>query len=296
MEGAIGYVLAGLLLYSGTVECLVLHFTKTAKDAVVVFLTSKCIASISGGCLVLARCVCITKGVDSIVACGTILGCTFAGAFIYISHVLLAYIDLYLSLKRMTINDPPISKTKAILLSVLTWMTGYGIGALGFLFRNPDWQGDGMADCYRYELFHLPGYTIAIMCLVAALLIAIFALNRATTKVLQDSISNNELHSDNGEAGQAQNKAAKYIEDRKRVVKILAIMMWFMEICWGLVITICIVSQLCALCRDQVWINPVVIVLQTTPVIAAGWIYLFNNKGFREACGRLSCRRWITCK
>ena len=168
-------------------------------------------------------------------------------------------------------------------------MTGFGIGALGFLFKNPEWQG-GMADCYRYERFHLPGYTIAIQSIIGFMLIALFAMNRATTKVIQDSISNNQLHN-NAEAGQTRNKTAKYIEDRKHVVKILATMMWIMEILWGLCVILGIVSQLCALCRDQKWIIASLVVAQIIPIVAAGWISLFNNKGFMKACGRLCCRR-----
>ena len=215
--------------------------------------------------------------------------------FTYLAHMVLSYIDLFMSLKRMTINDPPITKTKAVIISVVTWVVGFGISAAGFMFENPEWPGDDMSDCRRYLLVHLPGYTIVAQCVIVALLTVLLGMYIATDKLLRDSLANNQLHNDNRAgtpADETRNKTAKYIEDRRRVMKILAIKTWIMVICWGVATVMGIVMQACESCRGQQWIGAMSNLLQVFPIFVGGWIYLFNSKRFSEACGRCCCRAW----
>ena len=287
MAEAFDYCAAVLVILSGVLEGFVLHLTNTAKHAALVFLTSKCLAPLLGGSCLLARCIATTSGVHGTTACSLIISGTYAMGFSYLAHTVLAYIDLYMSLERMAINDPPITKTKAVIMSVVTWVVGFGISALGFRFENPDWSGE-MNDCRRYLLVHLPGYTITAQCVIAALIALLFGMYRATDKLLRDSITNNHVH--NAQAEAARTKTAKYLEDRRRVLKILAIKTWIMIICWGVATVMGIVLQLCETCRGQQWIGAASNLLQVFPIFVGGWIYIFTSKRLSQACGSLCCR------
>ena len=290
MNEVFKYSLAVFTILNGIAEVVILHLTKTSKHAVKVFLTNKCCVLFFAGCCLLARCICTTMEIINSVACNTILGGMFIVEFSYLASMVLSYIDLHMSLKRMTINDPPISKTKAVIFSVLTWIVGAGVGAIGFLFQNPEWQGDSMEECMQHKLFHLPEYTIFKRCLLAALLIVLLAVYIATDKLLRDSIRNNQqLHNANREGTQAAgkpNKQANYLDDRMHVMKIMAIKTWIAEISWGLCLVIGIVGQRCEWCVGQDWLKPT---LRLIPIVTSSWIYLFNNKSVRESCGRF-CR------
>ena len=198
MDGlVIKYCMAVVVIFSGVIEALVLSFTKTAKGAVLVFLRSKFVAVLIGGLSVLARCICISKEVGGPIACFTILSGIYISVFNYLAHTALAYIDLHISLKRMAINDPVITKRKAVIMSVFIWAISISMCGLGALFENPEWDGDSMDNCRRGGLFHLKEYTITMIIIWAVLLLVLVGMNFATWKLLNDSIRNSQLHNPN---------------------------------------------------------------------------------------------------
>ena len=263
-----------------------LHFTDTAKGAVLVFLTSKFVAVLIGGLSMLARAICTTMEVGGIKTCIAIMSGLYISIFNYTAHSLLAHIDLYISLKSMRINDPVITKKRAVIMSALTWALSIIISGLGFVFEDPDWPGDGMTDCRRRSMVQLLGYGVALISSRGALYIALGVISVATWKLLSDSIRNNQLHND----GDKRNKIARYLEDRKRVMKILTIKACLTIVCWGCTCVRDLLGQICESCGFPDWFVQISNVLYVIPILAAGWIYLFYHKRFKEVCGWMFCR------
>jgi hypothetical protein len=190
----------------------------------------------------------------------------------------------------MAINDPLITRKRAILISAFTWMIWMGIGALGFLFPNVEhgeWTDDIGVKCIRFNQLHIPAYTATVFVLRGLLIIMIIAMYFSTSTLLNKSINNNRLHNDNRtisntnpniESGAIDNQQqrehtgvlstnigdhciinqrqlfhsnqAKYLDDRSQVLKILAIKAWMMIICWGLIVVVGLINTLCAPCRE----------------------------------------------
>jgi hypothetical protein len=318
MEGQlIQYSMSFFIIFVSCVECVVLHYTNTIKAALVVFQGNKFLACLLAGLVLLIRTVCTTLEINTVDGCIAIISGINAILASYITHTLLTYVDLYTSLKSMAINDPVITKTKAILLSLLTWTIWITVHALAFIFEHPEWHGKSIDECRREYMFLSTWYGIALLCLRGVLLVALLVMLFVTSRLLQKSIRNHSLHNDNPGASPTMTpmtavstiskvkdadgckthvdvaKRAKYIEVRKRVLHVLAIKTWIMVICWGLGVNYELTTQMCALCRTlvPVWLNDVIQILTLLPIITNGAIHLFFHQNFRKACVRFCCQR-----
>ena len=204
MEYIVQFVISGLVIISGIIEGVVLRFMDTAKDAVLILYTSKFLVCFLGGLLTLVRSV--TLITPSQAGCVYVLPLVFVFIGSYETHTLILYIEMYLSLKSMAIHDPPITKTKSIMISVFTWIIWIGVGALGFLLDEPDWFGETMGECHRPRQFKLVGYNTTMHVILLGILIAIFVLYKLTGNLLSDSMNNDKLHRPQGIAGRGKDR------------------------------------------------------------------------------------------
>ena len=130
-----------------------------------------------------------------------------------------------------------------------------------------------MADCRRGGKVQLKGDGVALG--IVVLIIALGVFSAATWKLLNDSIRNNELHND----GETRNMIARYLEDRKRVMKACITI-----ISCGCTSVKHFVEALCESCSTPYWLTHLSNVLFVIPIIANGWIFLFYSNRFREVC------------
>ena len=332
-DNGISYVIATLILLASCVEILALRYTKAAKHAIIVFFTSKYLSNLMAGLLFMGRTICDSFGVRPLVGCLSIMSGFYVVIGSFITHTLLAYIDMYVALQNMAINDPRITRKRAALLSMFTWIIWLGIGALGFLFPNAKYENHAWLDysqepCVAIYPFHASGYRIFVLALRGVLIITIMAMYFATSRLLTKSIQNNLLHRDESKPDASsteveseqqpsnlpysishrrnaistdalnQTKKAKYLEDRKEVLKILAIKAWIMMISWGLIVVCGIVNELCAQCKENFpeQLNFLLQLCHILPIISNGCIYMIYNKDLRAACHRCCCMCRSTCE
>ena len=204
MEYIVQFVISGLVIISGIIEGVVLRFMNTAKDAVLILYSSKFLVCFLGGLLTLVRSVTLIK--PSQPGCVYVLPLVFVFIGSYETHTLILYIEMYLSLKSMAIHDPPITKSKSIMISVFTWVIWIGVGALGFLLDEPDWFGETMGECHLPRQFKLVGYNTTMYVILLGILIAIFVLYKLTGHLLSDSMKNDTLHRPQGLAGRGKDR------------------------------------------------------------------------------------------
>jgi hypothetical protein len=239
------------------------------------------------------------------------MGSLLAGIGIYITHIFLISVDFYISIKRLMINDPLISKNKAISLSATTWIIWIAVGAMGFVFANPVWSGT-YDKCIYSRGVHAMAYNVTLMSAYTSLGTATIVLHILTIRVLLKSMEMQFLHQNgkgstpveaesdisirfapvstcrrqpNSHQAGHNKKRAKYLQDRQRLLNIMNIKVVIMAVSWGLAVTVNCVIMLCPSCKDAIPVDVLPCMVQmpiVLPILCEGIIYVVRYSDMKK--------------
>jgi hypothetical protein len=191
------YCIASLITAANFLVIVALCKLRAKKEAYIVLFTGLTMSNLYVGITFLVRCIYISIGMSNVTVCVAIVGSVMAGLGVYVTHVLLISVDLYISIKRMVINDPLITKNMAVVLSAFTWVVWLAIGAACHLVVNPDRLED-VDKCTVSDNVNMPSYSIPVMLSYFVMFTIISVLHIATIRLLHKSMKSVCHHAEEG--------------------------------------------------------------------------------------------------
>jgi hypothetical protein len=185
------YSVASLIMAANVLGIVALCKIRSKKEAYNVFFTGVTMSSLYFGITFMMRCIYISIGVSNVTVCIAMLGSVLTGIGVYTTNILIISFDLYISIKRMVINDPVITKNMAVILSVFTWVVWLAIGAAGHLVVNPD-RIEDVEKCFVSNV-NRSVYSVPVMLSYLVIVTIIIVLHIVTIRLLQKSMKS-ECH------------------------------------------------------------------------------------------------------
>ena len=310
MSEVIMYLIISLVVAGNVMTCVVFHWTRSAKETYVVFFSGVTLSSVQVGLTLLVRSICVAIGITNGMGCAAIVGLAMAATTVYIEHEFLISLDLYISLKRMRINDPVLTKNRAVALSVSAWISGIAIAAAGLWFRNPSWQGT-YKECTFIGGVHTTAYSLSVLAFMVVIGTAMIVFHILAIGLLKKSMASEFLHqSESGvnsdqfqvstvEQGQIHNngeqtnmRMAQYLRDRKHVLQAMTIQITIIVLSCGMAIVINISMLLWTTFNNSnphdVWRNVAQVPI-AFPFVTESVIFVCRNKAMRRAIIRKVC-------
>ena len=282
---------------------------KTVKRTTVVFLADLAISNLVQGIASLV------KAALSISNLNTSEGCMFVSVVVvttsgtYISGVFFVYLDLYLSLRKMSVGRAVISTKLALGLMAASWLVWTAFGATAYGMRNPDYVYDEVAACLITSGVVRNEYTILLGMTGAVCVVVIMVLHVLTYRLLKKA--RKQLRPWNTKAGQERGisvidaTTSRVVQDNRRdaerskwvkrndiILKMILTVLVLFIACWCPLIFAILVWTFCAPCTTYIT-NQVMYVMYLLIVVqynSNGVIYLIRIKEFQNIFKKVCCR------
>ncbi|KAK2165926.1 hypothetical protein LSH36_44g07035 [Paralvinella palmiformis] len=230
---------------------------------------------------------------------------------IYLTGIFYIYLDLYLSLKRMSISKPVISVRTALIMTALSWIGNFAFCASGYGMNIPTYQYREESDCILTKGLYKKQYilliTIAFLSGLGGILflqVITYRLMKRTQKRLLSQHNLNKVAAPNASSDTNTLKDKHVPQERKTsqkmewlkkndaVMKIIFIILIFFCISWyPLIISVLIVIY-CESCSyfitQYLWkVSYFLVICQYN---LSGIVYMSKLKDFRNSCTGVCCK------
>ena len=303
-DATLNFVFAAMIIFANVTVSVALRYMRSAKKTTVVFLANLAISNLVQGIIFLL------KGVFYIWHVNTVHGCIIMTIFsmatsgTYMTGIFFVYLDLYLSLKKMSVSKPVIPTHTALAMIVFAWVFWLAWGAVGYGMRNPKYKYNHQAGCSiingaytkEYILFICVTFMIGFVGILVFHLLTYMLINKAK-KLQQQAIEAQNTTtvttvSDTSQVKRTDSKKSKWLKKNDAVLNMILLVLIMFIICWYPLILITLLVAYCRPCLPYIT-NEVVYatyVLVITQYMSNGIIYLVKIREFKNAFKRLCCR------
>ena len=293
----IDYVIGVLIYISNGMILLVLVKMKSSKKTTNILFGNLTLSHLTLATAHTAKTICGSLSVSSHSTCVVLLIIIEASALTYMTTVILLYLELYLSMKRMRANKPVFSPKQTVIIILAIWIFWFlvAISSLALLNQETKNEPVTMQLCNLGIYIYEPAYVGLIVSSLSANLVVIFILHVLCyyyTKLYGVTCTGRDNQGqenpDNLVLQGARNRLAK---SHKEHLHLLLTIMLVLFVCWGLFILLHYLAAFCTACRP--YFTPVVLVgakiLFSIPIFSNSVIYLTKSPVFKTTFKRSFC-------
>ena len=227
----------------------------------------------------------------------------------YITGIFFVYLDLYLSLKKMSVSKPVIPTRTALAMTVFAWVFWLAWGAVGYGMRNHKYIYNHQAGCSiisgaytrEYILFIGITFMITFVGILVFHILTYMLINKSKKKQQQAMDSQNAATvttiSDTSQPKHAipthaHSKKSKWLKKNDAILNMILLVLILFIICWYPLLLIVMLVSYCKPClpyitQEVIYVSYFLIVSQ---YMSNSIIYLIKIKEFKNAFKRLCCR------
>ena len=295
-----------IILASLTVS-VALRYMRSAKKTTIVFLAHLAISNLVQGLNFFVQGVFYLWHVNTVDGCIISQAVATATAGTYMSGIFFVYLDLYLSLKKMSVSKPVIKSSVAIAMAAFTWILWFSWGLVGFGMRTEGFVYDHGAGCFIVSGQFTSSYILFICLTFIIGFIGILMFHVLTYQLIKKA----KLHQQQAQEAQEKNQTSKaftirppersrnkesrksrWLKKNDAVLNMILIVLIMFVICWYPLILTTLLAAYCAPCQPYLTKEVLYFTycLVVTQYLSNGLIYFIKIKEFQIAFKRICCR------
>ncbi|KAK2165927.1 hypothetical protein LSH36_44g07025 [Paralvinella palmiformis] len=282
---------------------------KKVKRTTVIFLSQLAISNLIQGIILLLKGLFYVWDVNTNEGCMALITINITSFGIYLTGIFYIYLDLYLSLKKMSVANPVISVRAAVILTALSWIGSVAISVSGYGMTISTYQYTQEAGCILTKGLYQKQYILFITIIFLIGLLGILTLHVITYRLMKRIKRHLLGHSDHNHTVTGEDSSGRtphvnvpergsasprmiWLKKNDVVMKTILIILIFFIISWyPLLISVLIVIY-CEACTffitEYVWRFVYILVILQYNI--NGIIYMSKLRDFRNTCKRLCCK------
>ena len=135
---------------------------KKVKRTTVIFLSQLAISNLIQGIILLLKGLFYVWDVNTNEGCMALITINITSFGIYLTGIFYIYLDLYLSLKKMSVAKPVISVRAAVIIIALSWIGNLAFRVSGYGMKISSYQYSQDIECIVIKGFYQDRYIILI--------------------------------------------------------------------------------------------------------------------------------------
>jgi len=274
-----------------------------AKRATVIFLSQLAICN-------LVHCIAfLFRGIFFLWHVNTIQGCLFMQVFVigatgnYMIGIFYIYLDLFISLKKMSVNKPIISGRIALIMSIISGVVCLGFGAIGYTMRNVSYKYTYQVGCSIHSGVYTKEYVLILTIFGFVTLLGIVVCHILIYRLIKKAqfrqsvvVSYERRNIVSTISGTATNhgitKTTRWLNKNEATLKMIILVLILFVVCFYPINIITLIIFYCKTCSKDAIHEEVFYVgylLVVVHYISNGVIYAVKIKEFKYACRNICC-------
>ena len=304
-DSAFIFILGFLIIFASLTVAIALRYMRSAKKTTVVFLSHLAISNMVQGLNFFGHGVFYVWHVNTVDGCIISQAISTATTGTYMSGIFFVYLDLYLSLKKMSVSKPVISTRVAIALAAATWVIWLAWGLVGYGMRHMDFVYDHEAGCFIISGQFTSEYILFICVSFVGGFCGILMFHVLTYRLIKKAKEQQEEAQDAQQNRQPvtvtkakpqdkskETQKSKWLKKNDEILKMILIVLIVFVVCWYPLI---LATMLAAYCEPCLPYLPKQVIYMTyclvvTQYLSNGLIYFIKIKEFQVGIKRLCCR------
>jgi len=294
-------------MISGNVTVsLALRLMKSVKRATVIFLANLAVSNLVQSIIFLFRAIFFLWHINTVNGCLFMQMLVTASTGSYMMGILYIYLDLYISLKKMSVSKPVISSRMAVIMCSVAWMIWLCWGAIGYIMRNVKYKYNHEVGCSVSCGVYTKEYILFIAISLFAGFLAIFLFHILSYRLIkkaqmQQAVAAAAGHQSNistvggSVTRQRKGKTSHWLKKNEAILKMIILVLIIFIICFYPVVIFTLVIFYCTSCAADIRkeVLYVVYLLVAFQYNSNGFIYLIKIPEFQDVFRRFCCRKLV---
>ncbi len=284
------YTVSLIVIFTNVISIPAFFYLKSIKRSTLIFLMSLTLSVVLNGVSQLLVAVFASLKLRTFTNCAVKTLLSVASVMSYAFNMLFLYLDLYLTIERLSVSGNVLSTKMACVMTTSGWMLS-SIVSFGMLFaRSMDTSDIPLYECTMFHgSFVLPYYRVIVslivstaMLLTTGLLVAtIHSLKRHYRTVMTIQLNQATTLS------QPLYSKLRWLSKKASTVKLLILVLLAFVIAWYPTMVTVLVAAVCDACVISDWLRLVLVVLPMLQNLTSPLVYLWRSKEVRGAYRRV---------
>ncbi|KAK2163025.1 hypothetical protein LSH36_87g04035 [Paralvinella palmiformis] len=304
------FSLAFLIIFANVTVSVALRFMKTAKKTTLVFLADLAISNLVQGIVFLIKAIFYIWGKNTTQGCILLVLISMASTGTYMTGIFFVYLDLYLSLKKMSVGKAIISARFAVQMVVLSWFVWIGIGTIAYGMLNKNYVYRQEIGCSFTNGAVTKEYILLVSLIFVVGITVIMMFHALTYRLIKQARTQDQQSEEpnsrrsvkitvvstqglaTSQKMKVETRRSKWLKKNDAILKMIILVLIMFVVCWYPLVIITMVLAYCTPCsvyitKEVVYFLYILIVLQYN---SNGIIYLIKIREFQNVCKNLCCK------